>query len=85
MYDFLMLLFIVVFKICPLIQEHFLCSPLLKCKALLVSKYKFHVVQLSPKFPAADPGGGLRGLQTALWEVFKLVWLSMSIPFSCQK
>ena len=32
-----------------------------------------------------DPGGGLRGLQPPLWEVFKLVWLSMSIPFSCPK
>ena len=32
-----------------------------------------------------DPGGGLRGLQLPLWEVFKLVWLSMSIPFSCPK
>ena len=25
----------------------------------------------------ADPGGGLRGLQPPLWEVFKLVWLSL--------
>ena len=32
-----------------------------------------------------DPGGGLRGLQSPLWEVFNLVWLSMSIPFSCSK
>ena len=32
-----------------------------------------------------DPGGGLRGLQPPLWEVLKLVWLSMSIPFSCPK
>ena len=32
-----------------------------------------------------DPGGGLRGLQPPLWEVFKLVWLSMSIPLSCPK
>ena len=33
--------------------------------------------------PEADPGGGLRGLQAPppLWEVFKLVWLPMSIPF----
>ena len=29
----------------------------------------------------ADPGGGLRGLQPSLWEVLKLVWLSMSNPF----
>ena len=33
----------------------------------------------------ADPGGGLRGLQHPLWEVFKLVWLPMCIPFSYQK
>ena len=33
----------------------------------------------------AEPGGGLRGLQPPLWEVFKLVWLLMSIPFSYQK
>ena len=32
-----------------------------------------------------DPGGGWRGLQPPLWEVLKLVWLSMSIPFSCPK
>ena len=32
-----------------------------------------------------DPEGGLRGLQPPLWEVFKLVWLSMSIPFLCPK
>ena len=31
-----------------------------------------------------DPGGGLRRLQPPLWEVFKLVWLPMSIPFSDQ-
>ena len=61
---FLMLLFIVVYKICPLIQEHFLCSPLLKCKAILAPKYEFQVVQLSPKFPAADPGGGFWGVAT---------------------
>ena len=30
-------------------------------------------------------GGGLRGLQPPLWEVFKLVWLPMSTPFSYQK
>ena len=57
-------MFIVVYKICPLIQEHFLCSPLLKCKALLASKYDIQVIQLSPKFPAADPGVGFRGVAT---------------------
>ena len=61
---FLMLLFIVVYQICPLIQEHFLCSPLLKCEALLASRYELQVVQLSPKFPAADPGGGFWGVAT---------------------
>ena len=35
--------------------------------------------------PEADPGEGLRGLQPPLWEVFKFVWLPMSIPFSNQK
>ena len=35
--------------------------------------------------PEADPGGGLRGLQPPLSEVFKLVWLPMSTPFSNQK
>ena len=32
-----------------------------------------------------DTGRELRGLQSLLWEVFKLVWLPMSIPFSYQK
>ena len=35
----------------------------------------FNQIQISE----ADPGGGL---QPSLWDVFELVWLPMSIPFS---
>ena len=34
-------------------------------------------------FPAeADPGGRVEGVAAPLWEVFKVVWLPMSISFS---
>ena len=32
----------------------------------------------------ADPGGGLRGLQPPLWEVFKLVWRPMYPRFETE-
>ena len=61
--------------------------PSLFAKNLNKARYNIYG-NLLPVFSTeaeADPGGGLRGLQPPLWEVFKLVWLPMSIPFSYQK